>query len=223
MRNPFTELNLLRSHPICLLAALLLGTSGFGVTGCVKSNFSGEASKKKPASEDASKQDAGDTDDADDSGGSDFNDELLDGSDNGSDSDSGTVIDEEVDCTKGAVTNPDETYDFPSNDEVRAFVNSHCDVGIPTDWATQGAVRADQSTMDKVCRLKGFEKAEGFDTKNWASPGDNHMAWWDDASRSFVLKSSSTGNNYYIGSLTCKGRVHESCSEELNKEKCQYN
>lgn len=196
------ELDVRRLQPFFLTTAIILGPSG--LTACVKSNLSGEADKNKARS---------------DAEGGDFGDAMLDASDAGS---AGDVNDAVVDCATGAVMKPAETYTFTTNTEIRASVNSHCDVGIPTAWATEGAVRADQATLDKVCRLKGFAEANGFEAKQWNSPDDDLLAWWDEASSSFMVKGAGPGNDY-ITKLTCQGWVHESCSEELNKEKCQYN
>ena len=125
-----------------------------------------------------------------------------------------------VDCAVDDMDDADEIFNFNSNGEIRAFLNQKCGTGIPVEWKNQGAVRADAITAQKVCYYKGYKHSGSYQTQSFTSPHDNHIAWWDEGQKKFLIKYDASAHNYWMRSLQCEGKMKEPCSGEATKVDC---
>jgi len=99
---------------------------------------------------------------------------------------------------------PLASFTFNNAVEVRAFVNTFPQYNyVPTAWHNAGALRNDEVTREKICELKGYDSVNGYTQFSWHSPGNNHVAWWDEGIDNFRVVYPSSGNNYLIDNLVC--------------------
>jgi len=130
-----------------------------------------------------------------------------------------TVLTGQVDCNdiNQKIEDPNATFVFNYNEDIRAFLNTKCNAQIPTSYRNAGGTRGDAATQLKICQLKGYQSVGTSTTWGYHSPGNNHVTWWDGSK---FTTASAAVHNHITGNLVCKGLIKDQCSNSAQTVTC---
>jgi hypothetical protein len=128
-----------------------------------------------------------------------------------------------VDCEKDEekIDAAGSPFSFTDEGQLRDFVNGRCKTGISANFHGAGAVGSDQVTATAVCNLKGYKTAVVAATSRYSSPGDNFIAFWDEAQKKFLLVNARDRNSK-AKTLNCSEKLKSECHDENKKIDCVF-